>query len=444
MITVISIFITVLFGYSIVKRINSQAGLLELIGSGFLLGLGIETIILFVYFAMFDNVNLSFFYIFKFVEFIISCFILVNNLNIKCNKSVKFNLVFIAWFAAICLFLISLVYAFYNPVWTTDSLYYFDFRAKIMYLSGKVSEISIIPGWSYYPMFTSMIGLISRLSGNENPSFYYPLMFLSFAFIFYSCLRRYMNNTLSSIFTLLMYSTPLIYWQSRLDGMTNLPYSIFISASILYAFVFIKEKRMAFAMFGIVFAGLSRWVRIQEPFWVIPVFIILGYLVYARKFKEVILLSLIFVVLINVWPLYIRFTSQSLGGVNTTVSFVKATSSLVSNSNAPHFYERFFEISFYLIRVGFRHLFPVIQIFLFFIPITIFMKKKEKQEIFSLVVIFLLAGLLLVSIFYSTFVWDWMVKLENSLSRLLSFFVPLMWFYISLVVNRLIGLTRRK
>lgn len=351
------------------------------------------------------------------------------------------------WIGIFGLFIISLVYTLYNPVWTTDSLYYFDFRSKIMFVSHRVSDLSIIQNWSFYPMFTSMVGLISRLSGMENPSFYYPLMFLAFAMVFYSSLKRIMSSTLASLFTLLMYSTPLLYWQSKLDGMTNMPYALFFSIGVLYCiqYVFSKDKKEgAFFLIVSVFSlGLSKWVRIQEPFWIIPIIIIIMTSLRTRRIRLLIIGLIIFYLIQKVWPEYIRLSFSKMSGVDTSVSLGSAytkVGSIVTSGDANNVSSgligKFSSVLMYVSKITFNSLSPVSFLFVISLLFLVFI-GIDMTIYLVLFIIVATYGILIMSTFYSTFVWDWVIKLESSLSRMTSLFVPIVWYYLAVLFVRL-------
>jgi hypothetical protein len=441
---IFSILITILFFGIIIKSIFKKIGIIELLGISFLIGIGLESIILFVIFSQLDLVNAQIYWWIKAAEGIsVMALFLIKRPKLILRKECTLKSIIswsgLFWLGILLLFTLSLIYTLYYPVYTTDSLYYFDFRSKIMFLSHSVSGISIIPNWSYYPMFTSMVGLISRLSGSDNPSFYYPIMFLSFALIFYSSLRRFSTRNIASIFTLLMYSTPLLYWQSRLDGMTNLPYAIFLGTGFIYAIDYLitkKENSQYYLFFSILALGLSRWVRIQEPFWMIPLIPISIKLVWNKNFLNLLLGILLFYSICSIWPNYISKTFNKMHGKNTTVSAVGAIKTLsvenkkilstighVSSDTSITMYQSLSPISvLFIISLVFL---PLIEINY---PIAI-----------SLYFIFGSWALIIISTLYGSFVWSWMLDLQNSLSRLSSFFVPLIWYYFSVFLNRIIS-----
>jgi len=438
---ILFLILTTLFGIAVLSLFDKKVfSSFEKLGLGILVGVSSETIFSFVLFAVFNTTSFDLFVFIKILEviFILYVFIFLRK-KFLTGLSMKLTLLQILPLLIIfLLFCLSLLYTIYTPVHTTDAVYYFDFRSKIMYLSGSVSDIKIIPNWSYYPMFTSMLGLLSRLSGIENPSYYFPIIYLAFAIVFNSCLRRFINNKFSLCFTVLMFSTPLLFWQSRLDNMTNLSYSVYFAASFIYSLVFLKEKNAGFAFLTIFFAGISKWIRIQEPFWIIPLLFVAVDIVIEKRAKLLFCLLLLFVLVIQVWPGYIRLTYGSMSGVNTSVALDDVSNVVTDNIvDLSIIFKKLINVFTLVFRVMWQNLSPVFQILLIIIPISFFKGKVNKYELLNLAGIFLLFGGLVVSIVYGTLVWNWIITLENSLSRLISFFVPIAWFYIALVIDRI-------
>ena len=444
MLPIFSILITTFFFSSVIKTIFKQIKIIELLGISFLFGIGIESLIFFKIFSTFDLITAQIFWLIKICETIIGFLIIgISNRKVKLRFGLNLKSVFswsgIFWTGIFGLFSLSLIYTIYYPVHTTDALYYFDFRSKIMFLSHTVSGISILPNWSFYPMFTSMIGLISRLSGSDNPSFFYPIMMLSFAFIYYSSLRRFSTRNVASLFTFLMYSTPLLFWQSRLDGMTNMPYTIFLGVGFIYSIDYLfskKENSQYYLFFSILALGLSRWVRIQEPFWMIPLLPMFIKLIWNKKWLSLLMGTLLFYSICAVWPNYISRTFGEMHGKNTTVSARGALGTLSANKM-----KSISTIKLVATKTSFtayESLLPVSIIFLISLVFLPFIKVNNPIVV-SLFFIFGSWALLVVSALYGTLVWSWMLELQNSLSRLSSFFVPLIWYYLCVFSNRLMS-----
>lgn len=436
---IISIIITIIFFVSIFKILFNKIKTVELIGAAFLFGIGIESLVFFIIFSQLDFVSPQIFWIAKITELTVA--LIINaigkkgpRINIQLKSKPLFSWSGVFWFGILCLFALSLVYTLYYPVHTTDSLYYFDFRSKIMYLSHTVSEISILPGWSYYPMFTSMIGLISRLSGFENPSFYYPLIFLSFALIFYSRIREYLNKNLASLITFLMYSTPLLYWQSILDGMTDMPYAIFFGVGVIYTIQYLSSQKgnnsCHLYFFSILGLGLSKWVRIQEPFWLVPLVLIYIKTIWYKKWWHLILGIILFYSIYSIWPHYISTTATTMNGVNTTVSVMEAVNTLAKNTKTID--SRLLFVTQKISSIIYQSLLPISTLFLLSLLFLPFIRVNLPLFI-SLFFIFYCWGVFIASTLFSTYIWSWMIDLDSSISRLTSFFVPLVWFYFSIM-----------
>lgn len=289
-------------------------------------------------------------------------------------------------------------------------------------------------------MFTSMVNLQVRLMGFNNPSFIYPLMYISFAIIFYSFLREKTSKIIASLGALSMYSTPLILWQSLLDGLTNLPYTIFLCSSIFYAIrLDFKKLKTSYIFISILFAGLSTWIRGNEPFWLIPIFLIFLKVIFS--FKHLIIFLFLFPLVLgfrNIWSNYVG-TINYISTVSGTVDLLKdiATSPKTSETQKTEIrvvvkpkVNKFLEAAKFTFPVILESLNPAIYMYLLFIPIYFYKREKKQTEILMVttgVFLMLFVGVMYVQLNFK----DWGI-LNNSLSRISGLLIPLMWAFVFL------------
>lgn len=333
------------------------------------------------------------------------------------------------WLGIFALFTITAIYTIYLPVYTTDSLLLYDFRAKVIATTGNLNSIRSIPDWAAYPMFTSMIHLLARLIGYTNPNLFYPLMYLAFAGVFYGAVRVRLSQFKATLITFLMYSTPLTLWQSKLDGMTNLPYAIFYGIAIIYLEKYWRTSKTVwqYAIISALFLGFASWTRHTEPFWAIPLFLIL----LSSFFKRNLLIPGIYIAIFwfirQIWPSYTHGDYMSIVG---------ATQSIVNNSSSLPTGTSYVLIDTFKIAVRFvfssfnEGLSPLIYLCL--ITITIDLSWKAlKSQVFYLIVVLGNIFILFLSVVFAINTFSYWNGLSNSFTRMLSYLSPLLWLYIS-------------
>lgn len=445
---VLRLVLIIFFGYSFIKFVGFDGSREEKFGLSFLLGIGLISLIYFLFIWAVNRVDVKDFWIITSLLTTVLLILKKPRINLRKLKVprifVKPGLVVtISWIVIYSLFILSLVNTFYRPVYTSDSITLFDFRSKIMFLSHRLSDIHIIDAWSSYPMFTSMVGLIWRFLGIENPSSFYPVMYLSFILVFYSILREVVGRDRASVGALMMYTTPVTLWQSQLDGLTNLSYTVFLSLSALYLYKIIigKESPLYLSVISALFLGLSSWTRGAEPLWVVLVFVATYAFLIKRKMLWLIAYYAIFSSIRELWPIYIKkpYTPIATGLKVVADSAIHANLAIVQiNPAYPQnqmIYLGFFNSLSYTLK-SVLVLLPeslglVWYLFLVFVGLNVLDHKFSKDQLYFL---FVIAGFMAILFFGSLFmVVNFHLRIDvfnDSLSRLLGIVTPLLWFYI--------------
>lgn len=429
------ILLLLAFGFSFLNVIKFKGDWMESLGLSFLIGTGLMTVIYFVLAWFTDRV-----FVIEFWNLVVLLTLTLFAIRLphfeikrfKIDRSVIIpNLVPVfCWLAILIIFTASIIYTIYTPIYTVDSLALFDFRSKVMFLSQRLSEIKTIDSWYSFPMFTSMIGLIWRYVGIENPGSYFPLMYLSFTMIFYSISKSIVDKRIASIGTLFMYTTPITLWGSQMGVMTNTSYTIFLSLSIIYLYKILVSKNRYFYNVAIaaILLGLSTWTRATEPIWVVPLLLAVVVLIIYKKIRWLLAFTLIFLVIRTIWP---TFTEQPVTPISLATKIV--VDKAIQHQADPY---GFYPVLSYTIH-SMALMIPqtlglVLYLFGFTLISDIFFKKFEITQKYFIFSIFGILGIIFLgSLFY---VLNFHITLHiynDSLSRLLGTLTPLMWFYIT-------------
>jgi hypothetical protein len=442
MTVIIGILAIILFGYLFVNFIYPKFSVLEKITVGYLLGIGIFTLVLFVVNIRGIPYGINPSSIILLLLIIIS---IALNYIFKTNKYLKFNLdlqkiikelirysrlekflIFSIAFLAINSFLINI----YWPVTEWDSLVLYDFRAKIFPITGFMNEAISLGYFFGYPLLTSLAHMWVYLLGGENPMFLYSLFYLSLIICFYFALTRSVHSRkFALLFTLLLAVSNLIFEHSTW-AYTNLPYSIFLFTGITYGYLWQKEKDWGLLFISAIFVGLSIWTRTAEPFWLGIVLTVIIFLLIKKKILQAFIYPVIVVMIRNPW---IKFNAV-ITGKNLSIER-SVTSSVASVSKNIDWHTISIVGNYLWTYIISRHL---LLLLIFLISLTFLPKMVIKKDI-SLIhltfAIFIIFGMVVLGTYifsYSLSTWN---EIGDSAYRMTMFIIPLILYYVALVLN---------
>jgi hypothetical protein len=264
---IISIFLIFFFGYELTGVFFRKSEALERLSLGFVLGIGLFTLIWFllnltgVAYSLLSGTILLLVLIVLLRPFLKS-----PAWDIRYFKNMdlaeKILLIII-----IGLFVSSFIGDLYFPVRHWDSLTLYDFRAKLFAETGFMTKAISNGAFFGYPLLTSLSHTWVYLSGFSNPSFIYSFFYISFVANFFVNLKKLKIKRVAVLFlTLLVTVSPRIFDHS-LSAYTNLPYLTYIVMGSIYLYFGIKNKDFGSFIISSVLIGLSTWTRSTEPFW---------------------------------------------------------------------------------------------------------------------------------------------------------------------------------
>ncbi len=188
------------------------------------------------------------------------------------------------------------VRAIYWPVYYWDALAWYDYRAKIFFDAGGIAKavsLASIPIHGSPPMTSLSHTLIYILAGkNANPQFLYPLYYVALLVVFYFSVRKYCFRWVSLLFTFVLASIPF-FVEFASNAYTNLPYSFYFGAGIIYLYRFMQERDKGLLILSGILLGLSAWIRSPtEQFFIATLLVFMvwcsrqkmsfSYIVFAR------------------------------------------------------------------------------------------------------------------------------------------------------------------
>jgi hypothetical protein len=311
----IGIILCYLLGLSLLWLISRKFTVTEMVGYSFLLGIGAESVFLFLldivgvkYSAgVLIGINLA----------TIAALVAANYKNLLHLKSdfpaPDFSLSKVNYVA---LFMVALmVYLFYaitvkNLFWIPtehDSISSFDKLGRIMALEGKL-RISLFDynlegaGGIYPPLYHSSFAYV-YIFGAESPKIITTLFFVSLLTTFYSIVKNYVGSTAAALFTFILMVTPEMFSHAALS-LGNLPTTAYVGAASLLLFTWIEKRDEKSFWLSAALMGLVIWIRSDTIVFIAAALLLMGLDFLATKdWKKIIIYGAFAVAPFIIWEL---------------------------------------------------------------------------------------------------------------------------------------------
>jgi hypothetical protein len=315
----LAIILCYLLGLSVMLLISRKYSLTEVIGYSFLIGMGLETFILF----LLDVIHV------QYSQGIIIGINLVaiaainggnyrNLLAIKNDfklptfdiKKIDLAAVFILCGMAFLFEDITIKNLFW-PTAEHDSIGSFDKLGRIMAIEGKL-KISLFQyhlqgaGGIYPPLFHGSLAY-AYIFGAVMGKIITTLFFLSLLTTFYSLLRNYLSAWASALFTLLLMITPELFSHAALS-LDNLPTTAYVGPGALATFVWLDKRDTKYLWLGAILTAFGIWVRSDTIVFTAASLVIIGIdFLRKRDLKDDLAYAALIVAPFLIWTLYLKF-----------------------------------------------------------------------------------------------------------------------------------------
>jgi len=346
---IIGILLCYLTGCSVVMAVSRRFSLAEIIGYSFLVGMGVETIFLF----LLDIVQLHYT---SFLLIALNLFVIIA-LNRKFPETITaFKEKYTELRAGalsinyVALFLFSIIaYLFYtitikNLFWPPaegDSITSFDKLARVIAMEGKL-KISLFQynlqgaAGVYPPLFHGSFAYV-YIFGAETPKIVITFFFLSLLLIFYSFVKSYTNAIAAMLFTLILMATPELYAHAAL-ALGNMPTAAYICGAVLSTYMWLDRDDEKYFWMGAIMMGFSVWIRSDAIAFVIAVLCMIAIKVWQNKdYKRLLIFAVIALVPFVSWLLYVKLKIElpqasrfdtgigyNADRLNTMINYVRA------------------------------------------------------------------------------------------------------------------------
>lgn len=160
----------------------------------------------------------------------------------------------------------SLVIGVYWPVQAWDALTEYDFRGRIFAQTGSFAILNLDPYYAGIPLLTSLAHAWIYLVGGSTPHLIYWLYYVGLLVAVYVGLRRELRPAASLATAAALATTPALFVHSTL-AFANLPFGYYFSVASIYLYLWRRDRRSSDLVLSGILYGLSSWTRPgSEPF----------------------------------------------------------------------------------------------------------------------------------------------------------------------------------
>lgn len=312
------------------------------------------------------------------------------------------------------------------PITDWDALALYDFRARVMAITGNMREGVELGYFFQYPPFTSFLHVFGYIFGTERVKIVYSFLYTSLLIIFYSLLKRKQNRLISLVGTLLLAVDTFIFNHSIM-AYTNLAYVVFISIGLVYLIFWLEKFNRTDLMVGAILVALSTWVRASDPFWYLGILIIIFGLIKSKKNIKIGMVLIIFtIILYKFWDSYVstvNIISQNSSRESVYLQVLLTNSDHLSSliKSIPeilvYFWQNVINVINYLLPLG---------IFTFFYDL----RNKNLINIYIYLTLMISLFLILIGIFIFSLYYQTWNMIGDSLQRMSMVLIPLIVFAI--------------
>jgi hypothetical protein len=314
----VGILLCYVLGLSFLLLFSRKYTLFELTGYSFLIGMGVETLFLFlldvigVPYSQGVLIGLNMAAILAICGANYKSLILLKDEVKLPDWSLKnVNLVAVFLFCIIgYLFYAITVKNLFWPATEHDTIGSFDKLGRIMAIEGKL-KISLFDyhlegaGGIYPPLFHSSLAYV-YIFGGITAKVVTTLFFLSLLTTFYSLVKGYVGSTAASFFTLVLMVTPELFSHAAL-GLGNLPTTAYLGAAAIATITWIEKRDTKYFWLGAVLMAFVIWIRSDTIVFIGAALLIVSLNALKTKdWKHLLVYSAIAVAPFIVWNLYLK------------------------------------------------------------------------------------------------------------------------------------------
>ena len=352
---ILGIALCYLLGFSVLLKISKKFSLPEAIGFSFLIGIGLETVFLFVLDILQMHYSSTLLIGLNLAAIVALTYKYTLNMqDIKDEvsalkpdaSSINYVALFLFCIVAYLFYAIMIKNLFWPPA-EGDSITSFDKLGRIMATEGKL-KISLFQynlqgaAGIYPPLFHGSFAYV-YIFGAETPKIIITLFFLSFLLLFYQFVKGYVGATAAMLFTLILMATPELYAHAAL-ALGNMPTAAYLCAAVLSIYVWLDKGDVKYFWTGAIMMAFAVWIRSDAiAFVAASLFIVLLHVWRTKDFKRLLIYGAFTVIPFVGWLMYVKLkiqmpqaarfnlaTGYNAERLNTMLNYVKSYLGAVS------------------------------------------------------------------------------------------------------------------
>ncbi len=405
----------------------------ELLGLAFLIGIGLETVFMFIFDLL--NIKINAFTLGMSSIAIISWVVFYKREFFKSYlmrfRKISFNLslqnVNIAWAVILLLIIIFLLAnvlkSLFWPTTAYDSVAGYDLMGKVIAAEGKINvslfKTGSVGPRSIYPPLIEGSFAYAYIFGSQSSKIISSLTYISLILVFYAFLKKYVTNFNAIFFTLLLIGTPEMFAYSSLS-LSNVPSAAYASLGLLYLFMWFENQEKNLLYIASILLGLNVWSRNDGIVFSITGLVLMVFYAYKNKsWKEIAIYGSISFAPFIFWTLYLKYT---IGIVQD-----RFVNHLFWDTN------RFERLMLWIKLLVFNSQYYGLTFYLFLIALLLNIRNIHRDK-FQLLILILISFILYSAIYYQL---DPVKQgsldsmMEYSYKRGLFYFIPLVLFYVA-------------
>ena len=156
-----------------------------------------------------------------------------------------------------------------------------------------------------YPPLLALCNSLCYMTGMETPKLINALFFISWVFIIYLLLRRFVSSTGAILFTFLIVVVPEMFAHASFS-LTNLPCAIFTSIAVIAFVIWYEQKKEGFFYLSFIAVIFGIWTRSEAVLFAGGIMAVLLYVaVRERRFKYLFIYALSIVPFLG-WNIFLK------------------------------------------------------------------------------------------------------------------------------------------
>jgi hypothetical protein len=199
----------------------------------------------------------------------------------------------------------------YWPVAEFDTIQGYDLLSKAIAHEGRLANsilanVDIVAGCGprlLYPPLLSMSNAICYMTGMESPRIINTLFFISWIFLFYALLRRFVKPLGAIFFTFLMVITPEMFAHASFS-LTNYPCAIYTSAAVMFFVHWYKERTIGILPLSAFLMACGLWTRSDVVMVNGALLLVAAYIFFKEKKWQPLVLFLASLSVFFIWTFY--------------------------------------------------------------------------------------------------------------------------------------------